>query len=145
MPGTAFHVNYDSTNTPSVIVLPAATVIQVNALGVYDAPYPNGNLVTSPTAGATLYIRAIVTDPFGYYDITSLGLAVTNSTPGASFITNLIGAAAVTNFSATRIFEYQWITGPATGNYNIAATASSPLKNVGFSKNCGWNEYHEPP
>ena len=24
-------------------------------------------------------------------------------------------------------------------------TLSSPLKNVGFSKNCGWNEYHELP
>jgi hypothetical protein len=28
VPGTAFHVNYDSTNAPSEIVLPATTVIQ---------------------------------------------------------------------------------------------------------------------
>ena len=27
----------------------------------------------------------------------------------------------------------------------ITMWANSPLKNVGFSKNCGWNEYHELP
>ena len=84
--GTAFHVNYDSTNAPSMIVLPARPrSFSINTLGVYDAPYPGGNLVTSPVAGSTVYVRANVTDPFGSYDITSLGLAVTGPTAGSSF------------------------------------------------------------
>ena len=76
VPGTAFHINYDSTNAPSVIVLPASagSVIAVNTLGVYDGAYPGGNLVSTPVAGSTIYIRANVTDPFGSNDITSLAL-----------------------------------------------------------------------
>ena len=31
------------------------------------------------------------------------------------------------------------------GIYMALMMPSSPLKNVGFSKNCGWNEYHELP
>jgi uncharacterized repeat protein (TIGR01451 family) len=129
-----FHVNYASTNAPSVIVLPATTVIQVSALGVYDAPYTNGNLVTSPAAGSTLYIRAAVTDPFGYYDITSLGLAVTNASAGVGFTTNLtdVPFAVYTN-GATKIYEYQWVTGPATGSYSIAATAHEGTEGVSAS------------
>ena len=85
--GTQFHINYDSTNAPSVIVLPASasTVIAVNTLGVYDAAFPGGNLITTPVAGSTVYVRANVTDPFGSYDITSLGLAVTGPSPATRF------------------------------------------------------------
>ena len=84
--GTAFHVNYDST-TP-VGDRPAGVVHhgdRFNSFGIYDAPYPGGSLVSSPVAGSTLYVRANVTDPFGSYDITSLGLAFTGPNTDSSF------------------------------------------------------------
>ncbi len=128
--GVTFHINYDSTNNPSKITLPASTVIQVNALGIYDAPYPGGNLVTTPVAGSTVYIRANVSDPFGSYDITSLGLAVTGPSPSASFTNILTGANVVTNDNLSKTYEYQWATGPTTGTYNIAATAHEGTEGV---------------
>jgi uncharacterized repeat protein (TIGR01451 family) len=127
---TAFHVNYDSTNMPSKIILPASTVINVNTLGVYDAPYPGGNLVTSPDVGSTLYIRANVSDPFGNYDITSLGLAVTGPTPASSFTNTLNDANVVTNDSVSKTYEFQWVTGLPAGGYNIAATANEGTEGI---------------
>ena len=128
---SAFHVNYGSTNAPSVIVLPASTVIQISSLGVYDAPYTNGSLVTSPTAGSTVYIRAAVTDPFGYYDITSLFLSATNASAGVGFSTNLtdVPFAVYTN-GAVKIYEFKWVTGPATGSYSIGVTAKEGSEGV---------------
>ena len=106
--GVVFHVNYDSTNAPSKIILPASTVINVNTLGVYDAPYPGGNLVTAPVAGSTVYVRANVSDPFGSYDITSLGLAITAPSPSANVNVVLNDANAVANDGCSKTYEYAW-------------------------------------
>ena len=118
---TAFHVDYDSTTKPSRISLPTTTAIHVNSLAVYDAPYPGGNLVTSPTAGSSLYVRANVSDPFGNYDITSVGFNITAPAGGANVSTNVTAPVGTDSTSAT--FEFQWQTDSTTGNYNIAATA----------------------
>ena len=115
-----------------MIVLPASpsTVIQINALGIYDGPYPGGNLVTSPVAGSTLYIRANVSDPFGNYDITSLGLAVTGPSLGSSFTNILTGTNVVATNSTSETYEYQWVTGPTAGSYNVAVTAKEGTEGV---------------
>ncbi|MDB6066752.1 MAG: type fimbrial biosis protein PilY1 [Pedosphaera sp.] len=129
-PGITFHIDYDSTSKPSKITLPASTVIQINSFGIYDAPYPGGNLVTTPIAGSTLYVRANVSDPFGSYDIISLGLAITGPNPGASLTNTLTDINVVTNDNLSKTYEYQWVTGPTTGGYNIAATAYEGTEGV---------------
>jgi hypothetical protein len=114
--GTAFHIDYDSITKPSKITLPASTVIAISTLGVYDAPYPGGSIVTTPIAGTTLYVRANVTDPFGSYDITSLGLAFTAPNTNNNFNVNLSNASVVATNAASKTYEYVWSTGPATGS-----------------------------
>jgi uncharacterized repeat protein (TIGR01451 family) len=128
----AYHINYGSTNAPSVIVLPAsaATVIAVNTLGVYDAPYPGGNLVTAPVAGSTVYIRTVVSDPFGSADITSLGLAVTGPNPGASFTNVLTDANLAASDTVSKTYQFPWTTGATTGDYSIAVTAHEGTEGV---------------
>ncbi len=130
--GVAYHVNYGSTNAPSVIVLPASagTVVAVNTLGVYDAPYPGGNLVTTPVAGSTVYIRASVSDPFGSYDITSLGLAVTGPNLGASFTNVLTDANLVASDAVSKTYQFPWTAGATTGDYSIAVTAHEGTEGV---------------
>ena len=128
--GTAFHVDYDSTNKPSKITLPTTSVIHIAGLGVYDVPYPGGGLVTAPVAGSTLYVRANVTDPFGSYDITSLGLAITAPDTNANVNVTLNDANMVASDSGSKTYEYVWQTGPVTGGYNIAATAHEGTEGV---------------
>ena len=127
---SAFHVNYDTTNNSSEIVLPATTVINIISNGVYDAPYPGGNLINSPVAGSTVYLRTAVSDPFGYYDITSLGVNITGP---ASLSSNLTDANAVLTSGAVKIYEYAVTTGPNTGTYNLAVTANEGTEGVNVS------------
>ncbi len=128
--GVSFHIDYDSTNKPSIIVLPASTVIAINTLGVYDAPYPGGSLVTAPVAGSTLYVRATVSDPFGSYDITSLALGITAPSPSANVNVVLNDTRVVANDGCAKTYEYVWTTGPTTGGYAMAATASEGTEGV---------------
>ena len=135
--GVSFHVDYDSTNKPSKIILPASTVIKINTLGVYDAPYPGGNIVTAPVAGSTLYVRANVSDPFGSYDITSLGLTITAPSPSANVNTVLSDTSVVANDGCSKTYEYIWTTGPTTGSYALAATANEGTEGVSNSAGAG--------
>ena len=74
--------------------------------------------------------------------------------------TNLVGRTSntltVTNVGLKDAGYYQALinNGYSTNNSyltplnilpSLVTPFSSPLKNVGFSKNCGWNEYHELP
>jgi large repetitive protein len=126
--GTAFHIDYDSTNKLSKITVPAGNVIHITGFGVYDAPYPNGSLVSTPAAGTVLYVRASVVDPFGSADITSLGLNITAPSSSANIATNLVSTVA--NDGCSKTFEYVWQTGPVTGSYSLSATANEGSEGI---------------
>jgi uncharacterized repeat protein (TIGR01451 family) len=126
--GTQFHVDYDSTNKPSKISLPTATVIGISSVGVYDAPYPGGSLVTTPVVGSPLYLRAVVTDPFGNYDISSVVYSVTAPSPSGNFsVTNTVPVATTTN---SAIYEYAWTATSAAGGYNIGVVANEGTEGI---------------
>ena len=128
VPNTAFHVDYDVTNKPSKIILPTSTVIGISSFAVYDAPYPAGSLVTTPVVGSTLYVRAVVTDPFGNSDISSVKFAITAPSPGADVtVTNAV-PVATTSTNAT--YEYVWNTSSVSGGYNVVATANEGTEGI---------------
>jgi uncharacterized repeat protein (TIGR01451 family) len=129
-PGVTFHVDYDSASKPSQITLPASTVIAVASLGVYDAPYPGGNPVTAPVAGSTLYVRSVVTDPFGSYDVTSLDLAITAPDPSGNVNATLTDTSVVANDGCSKTYDYVWPTGSTLGGYSIAATAHEGTEGI---------------
>jgi hypothetical protein len=120
--GVTFRIEYDSQTRPSRINLPVATFINVTSLGVYTAAYPGGSLVTSGVGGTTKYIRAVVTDPFGFADITGMNITIT---PTGS----TVSATSVGTTSCTRTYEYIWSTPASSGNYAIAAIAREGYEN----------------
>lgn len=128
--GVSFTIDYDSQTKPSKISLPTTTVIDVNSLAVYDAPYPGGSVVTSPANGATLYVRSTVSDPFGAYDITSLGLNIDGPGTGGDISTTLGAGNVVSTTAGTKTYEYVWQTGTISGAYNIAVTANEGTEGI---------------
>ena len=78
-PGVSFEILYDSETYPSLVEMEADTVISVDTLEVYDAAHPGGALVDPATVAQTVYIRTVVSDPFGADDITSLDLSITDA------------------------------------------------------------------
>jgi uncharacterized repeat protein (TIGR01451 family) len=111
----------------SYVSLPSLDVINVDSINLYDAAYP---AVTTPAGGTfgpgeTVYLRAVVSDPFGSYDITSATTDINDpdGTPvvtGAA-MTEIVAAAT----AATKTYEYAYmIPSDATaGNWTVRVDA----------------------
>jgi uncharacterized repeat protein (TIGR01451 family) len=125
-----FSVLYDSSTYPSKISLPTNTVIHTDTVAVYDAPYPGGALITTPTVGQTLYVRVAVGDPFGAYDITSLPLVIDGPNASGDVSLTLSDSSVVATTAAVKTYEYVWATGSTEGNFTITATAKEGLENT---------------
>lgn len=123
----------------SNVSLPSLNVINVNSVNPYNAAYP---AVTTPLGGvygtgATVYVRAVVSDPFGSFDI--------NATPPTYIPTvtikdpnnvTVILSAAMTQMAdsglATKTFEYAYVIpvlGPV-GFWTTTVTAKEGTENT---------------
>lgn len=122
--GVSFQIDYDSQTKPSKIGLPVSTYVNIDSYAVYDAAYPSGSVITHAQPGATVYLRAVVSDPFGIDDIT--GLSITRTPPGSA-----VNATSVATSGCTKTYEYAWnTTGASVGTYSIPATAKEGFENT---------------
>ncbi|MCF8245313.1 MAG: DNRLRE domain-containing protein, partial [Saprospiraceae bacterium] len=122
-PGISFKIDYDSQTKPSKIELPVTPFIDITSYAVYDAAYPSGSIITNAVAGPTVYLRAVVTDPFGYDDITSMDITIT---PTGS----TVAAISVATAGCTRTYEYAWNTTSLNGTFSIPAIARAGYENT---------------
>jgi len=112
----------------SRVDLPATTVVHVDSINYYDAAYSGGTLLSYVTTGSTVYIRAVVSDPFGSYDIVNAP-KITIKNPGGTTIVNAASMTLVATGtetpSLTKTYEYQYTvpTSP-TGNWSVSVTAT---------------------
>lgn len=102
--------NYSRVN------LNSSNVLFVNTPTFYDAPYPAGAVVTSVNAGTTVYIRSVISDPFGSFDISSATLTLTDSsdTPRVASPPATAWNQVIDSGAATKTYEYAY-TVPANG------------------------------
>ncbi|QXP62537.1 tandem-95 repeat protein [Polaribacter sp. HaHaR_3_91] len=121
-PNVTFKIDYDSQTKPSKIDLPLSTYIDISSYAVYDAPYPGGNIITGASAGTPTYLRATVTSPFGYNDITGLKINILGAP---------VTATSVATIDCTRTYEYVWNTTGLGGTYSIPATAEEGFEGTG--------------
>ena len=119
--GVSFTLQYGSVTYPSKINLPVTTYIDIVSMNIYDAPYPGGNPIVSGLNNINVYVRSIVTAPFGKSDITSMDANI--NPPNA---TN--PCVNVDSTNCTRTYEYVWHTPPQAGNYDITGTAHEGLE-----------------
>jgi len=127
--GVTFTVRYDSSTYPSKINLPTTTVIKVDSLDIYDAPSPAGVLISNPSSGQTVYIRGSISDPFGYADITSAVLDITDPA-NATISQTSTGANIISSSGATSVFEFPWVIPSTTGTYAIKLTGKEGHENT---------------
>ncbi len=122
-PSVSYTIDFDSQTKPSKINLPVSTFIDITSYTVYDTAYPGGSIITGAVGGTTVYLRAVVTDPFGYSDITGLGITITP--PGST-----VAATSVATAGCTRTYEYAWPMAALSGTYSIGATAKEGYENT---------------
>jgi fimbrial isopeptide formation D2 family protein/uncharacterized repeat protein (TIGR01451 family) len=112
----------DSTPDTSRVELPATTIINVDSIGTFDAAYPAGVAQPFYPPGSNVFIRAVVSDPFGSFDITASNIQLLD--PGAT----PVAAGAMTEVdstTSTKTYEFAFAipgAGP-NGNWQIRVTA----------------------
>lgn len=126
IPASNGNIQLDSVRggVHSEVQMQSSTVINVDSIDVFAAPYPATTQFSSYEPGSTAYIRATVSDPFGSADITGANISVTDSTPTVQ-VNNQAMASVATPTGATRVYEYPYII-PATpdGFWSINITAN---------------------
>ena len=116
----------------SSLSLPSLSVINVDSVTSYIATYPSTSTPASGYfgSGQTVYVRAVVSDPFGSFDITSAMVSITNpySVPTATTAMNLVADSG----ASTRTFEYAYTipgAGP-DGSWTAAVLAREGAENI---------------
>lgn len=130
------NINPDpSDDTYSKINLNAATVINVDSITVWDATYGDptgngeGNLLTTSQPDTDLFIRAVISDPFGAFDITAAQIDITKAngtpydfTPDSNAMTQ-VDTTADDFTTNNKVYEKQISlieTGESIGTWNIS-------------------------
>lgn len=109
----------------STISITTTTFINVDSVSIYSASYPATTTQSTYAPGSTVYIRAVVSDPFGSYDVdpSSGGTAPTlvlKDANGTIQIAGLPMTQVADSGVATKIFEY-YVSG--TTGYTLANNA----------------------
>ncbi len=111
----------------STVTISTPTVVHVDSVGVYSAAYPATTQVASYGQGDTLYVRATVSDPFGFADISGGSIAIKNpggTTVGSATLVN--GTHTKSTAGAIRVYEYAYTVpaAPPTGTWTASVTAN---------------------
>ena len=122
--GVSFQIDYDSQTRPSKLSLPVSTYVNIDSYQVYNAAYPAGSVISSAEPGKTVYLRAVVSDPFGANDITGMTIAMPSPL-------GTVNATSVATSGCTRTYEYAWnTTGFNVNTYSLPATAKEGYENT---------------
>lgn len=121
---STFRVFPESGGNNSRIELTSETVINVDNVQFYDAPYPSGSIISSTLPNSTLYVRSIVSDPFGSYDISAANITVIDSN-GSNVVTNASMTQVLDSNAATKIYEYVYVvpSSASLGAWSFAVVA----------------------
>lgn len=103
--------NSDTVSPYSLISLPAETVINVDQITVLNSS--TSQAITETYASQNLSIQALVSDPFGSFDITSALISISDST-GNQIINQQNMSVLSDSGAATKSYQF---------NYNLPADA----------------------
>ncbi len=80
------------------------TVINVNSVLTYSTAFPGVTLAPTFAPGATVFMRAVVSDPFGSFDIAGANLTLLNPSSG-TVLNNVAMTQVADSGAATRTYE----------------------------------------
>jgi uncharacterized repeat protein (TIGR01451 family) len=114
---------YEYNGGQSTVSFLTPTVINVDSVDVYSVPYGGTTTRARYIEGTTVYVRAVVSDPFGPADITGATLLLTDA--GGTVRVNDVAMALKATGTATKTFEgsYAIPANPRTGTWTAKVTA----------------------
>ncbi|MEZ5500320.1 MAG: hypothetical protein R3E77_12930 [Steroidobacteraceae bacterium] len=112
----------------SRVELNSNTVINVDSVTMHTAAYPSTAVASTFLPGATIHIRAVVSDPFGSFDIAGARLTLVDGN-GATQVNNAAMAQVADNGAALRTYEFAYTVplngAPGVWTANVTATEGS--------------------
>ncbi|MBT8119089.1 MAG: hypothetical protein KJN89_05170 [Gammaproteobacteria bacterium] len=102
-----------ATGGTSFLEVTTDSVISIDSVGIFSNPYPDPEEFLSYTASSTVYLRATVSDPFGFADISSVDFTVNDpNSPPSVFTANIIVPEVGSTVGATAVFETPYTLPP---------------------------------
>ncbi|WP_105102982.1 CshA/CshB family fibrillar adhesin-related protein [Microbulbifer pacificus] len=108
----------------SYMAFDTSTVINIDSLGVYSSPFSATTTQPSYSAGSEAFIRAVVSDPFGSFDIT--GAAIEIADANGATVQSLTAMNEVDDSGvATKTYEFPYTipASPASGTWTVRVIA----------------------
>ncbi len=108
----------------SRVVLNSATVINVDSVQPFSAAYPGGAAQSNFSAGSTVYVRAVVSDPFGSFDIASARISIIDPASVVR-VANAAMTMVADSGAATRTYQYAYVlpAGAPPGGWTAQVTS----------------------
>ncbi|HZF16813.1 MAG TPA: DUF11 domain-containing protein [Steroidobacteraceae bacterium] len=109
----------------SRIDLNSATVINVDSVLDYTATYPAATTATNFLRGSTNFIRAVVSDPFGSFDVTNATITIIDAN-GTTQVSNAAMTMVNDSGAATKTYQYPYAipAAAALGGWTVRVTAT---------------------
>ena len=111
-------------DTWSRVELTTPSVISVVSTGSFGGAFPGGSPKISFTYGESVFVQAVVSDPFGAYDISEGSIIITDSA-SQQRASGFMAVVATNTAAGTRTFEYLFNVpaGANTGVWTIVVTS----------------------
>jgi trimeric autotransporter adhesin len=128
---TLVHTVGPTAGTFSHVLLNSATVVNVNSVQTFSAAYPGGAAQGSFSAGGTVYVRAVISDPFGSFDIASARISIID----AASVVRVADAPmpqVADSGGATRTYEFAYVVpaGAPPGGWSARVTGVEGTEGV---------------
>lgn len=107
----------------STVSFDTPTVINVDSVATYSAAHPAMTTQTSYVAGDTVFVRAVISDPFGAFDVNRADITLTD--PDGTVVVNVDAMTEVgTATPASKTFEYSYTlpSGAEAGTWVASVT-----------------------
>jgi trimeric autotransporter adhesin len=126
--GLAVTVTPYSGATFSRIELNALTVINVDSVRTYNAGLPGGVLTTSFARGASVFIRAVVSDPFGDFDITGGSLTLLDASGATVVVAAMTDSADADGATRTYLYTHVLSGTAPVGTWTARVTSTEGVE-----------------
>jgi len=124
----------DGASNHSLVSLPSNTIINVDSITVHSAAFPAVSAITSAQAGNSIFIRAVISDPFGSFDITSTNHTITDPTPTVQ-VNNVAMTQVADSGTNTKTYEASYtVPGfPVLGDWRIDVLGNEGNEGINHS------------
>jgi trimeric autotransporter adhesin len=120
-----------SAGNYSRVELNSLSVINVSSVEHYSAAYSGGVITATFNRGSSVYVRSVVSDPFGSFDINGANITIVD--PSSATVVNNVAMTQVADSGAAhRTFEYAFTvpTNAAAGAWTTRVVAREGTENT---------------